>query len=58
MGAIIIPAMHIGWQYSTSDSSTGGDVEAAEVKAVQDIMLPIVGTIGGEDSIMHMLWKW
>jgi len=30
------------------------NVEAAEAKVVQGIMLPVVG---GEDSILHTLWK-
>jgi len=46
--------MHIRWQCSSSDSGTGVDVEAAEVKVVQGIVLPIVG---GEDSILHALWE-
>jgi len=52
--AAVIPAMHIRWQHSSSDSSPSVDVEAAEAKAVQGIMLPVVG---GEDSIPHTLWK-
>jgi len=46
--------MCIGWQCSSSDSSTGCDEEAVEVKVVQAIMLPVVG---GEDSVAHMLWE-
>jgi len=47
--SVIIPAC-IRWQCS----STGGDVEAGEAKAVQKIILPIVGR---EDSIPHALWE-
>jgi len=50
--AAIIPTTHIRWQCSSSDSGPSVDVEAAEAKAVQGIVLPIVG---GEDSIPHAL---
>ena len=52
--AVVIPAARIGWQRSSSNSSTGGDVEAAGAGAVQDIVLPVVG---GEDSVAHALWE-
>lgn len=60
--AVVIPAARIGWQRSSSSSSsssdssspTDGDAEAAEAKAVQDIVLPVVG---GEDSVAHALWE-
>ena len=53
IATVIIPAMCIGWQCSSSDNSISGSVEAAEAKTVQDTMLPI----GGEDSTLHMLWE-
>jgi len=52
--AAVIPATHIRWQHSSSDSGPSVDVEAAEVEVVQGIVLPIVG---GEDSILHVLWE-
>jgi len=52
--AAIIPTTRIRWQCSSSDSSTSVDVEAAEVKVVQGIILPIVGR---EDGILHVLWE-
>jgi len=52
--AAVIPATCIRWQCSSSDSGPSVDVEAAEVKAVQGIVLPVVG---GEDSILHALWE-
>jgi len=52
--AAVIPATRIRWQCSSSNSGPSVDVEAAEAKAVQGIVLPIVG---GEDSILHALWE-
>jgi len=52
--AAVIPAVRIRWQCSSSNSGTSVDVEAAEVKVVQGIVLPIVG---GEDGIPHALWE-
>ena len=50
---VIIPAMRIRWQRSSSDNSISGGVEAAEAKIVQDTVLPV----GREDSTPHVLWK-
>ena len=52
--AAVIPATCIRWQRSSSDSGPSVDVEAAEAKAVQGIVLPV---FGGEDSIPHALWE-
>jgi len=52
--AAVIPATCIRWQRSSSDSGTSVDVEAAEAKVVQGIVLPVVG---GEDGIPHALWE-
>ena len=52
--AAIIPATCIRWQCGSSNSGPSVNVEAAEAKVVQGIMLPV---FGGEDSTLHALWE-